>query len=142
MTEVVSSPDAVVSPDEEYDTPSFIIDLSRILQITFLIIIIGAISSYFIDDKFSSRSVYDMVMLVCMILCLVTGLMLMAQMCGSMSFAGNRQLLYAMGHKQRLRTYNRELLRRGHLGYVGVIWFSSSLPLVVAFSKWIISGEM
>ena len=132
----------VVSTEEEFYTPSFIYDVARIFQITFIIIVIGAITSYFTDDDFSSRSIYDTMLAICMILCVITSIIIGGQICGSSSFAGNRQMLYAMGHKQRLRTYNRELLRRGHLGKVGVVWIASFILLAVAFSRWIITGEL
>ncbi|MHA1912220.1 MAG: hypothetical protein ACTSYA_11040 [Candidatus Kariarchaeaceae archaeon] len=132
----------VVSADEEIYNPSFIYDFARIFQIVFIIVIVGAIASYLIDDDFSSRSVYDTTMAICLIICVITSVMIGGQICGSSSFAGNRQLLFAMGHKQRLRTYNRELLRRGHLGHVGVIWIASFMLLAVAFSRWIMSGEI
>ncbi len=134
--------DEVISSEEEYENPNFIFDVVRVIQITFLLVVIGAISSFFVDDTFSSRSVYDMLMLICMVLCAVTSMIIGAQICGSQGYAGNRQLLYSMGHKQRLRTYNRELLRRGHLGLVGIVWFASFILMVVAFSRWIIMGEI
>ena len=40
--------EVVVSSDEEYDNPSLIFDIARIIQISFLIIVIGAITSYFL----------------------------------------------------------------------------------------------
>jgi uncharacterized protein involved in response to NO len=132
----------VVSSEEEYVNPNLIYDINRVLQITFLIIVIGAIVSYFLDDTFSTRSVYDATVLVCMILCVATSIILGGQICGSQSFAANRILLYSMGHKQRQRTYNRELLRRGHLGYPGIIWLSSFIILAVVFVRWIITDEV
>ncbi|MCG3217477.1 MAG: hypothetical protein KAR35_00640 [Candidatus Heimdallarchaeota archaeon] len=131
--------EVVVSSDEEYDNPSLIFDIARIIQISFLIIVIGAITSYFLDDDFSSQSIYDTTMNVCLGICLITSIILGGQICGSQSFAGNRRLLYSIGHKERLRTYNRELLRRGHLGYAGIIWFSSFILVAVAFIRWFIS---
>ena len=144
MTSEVVSPDEVATSteDEDYDSPNFIIDLTRIMQISFLLIVIGAISSYFLDSDVSAQSVYEMTMNVCLLTCLVTSLLVAGQVCGSTSYRGNRQLLYSIGHKERMRTYNRELLRRGHLGYVGVIWISSFIILAVVFIKWAISGEI
>ena len=128
-----------VSQEEEYYDVHFVNDIVIIFQIMIIIVIIGAISSFMLDDEFTTQSVNDKTMIVSLIICGITSMILASQICGSQIYAANRQLLYSMGSKQRLRTYNRELLRRGNLGYNGILWFSSFLILASGYIRWMVS---